>query len=512
MASRCLEEERSGRQTRSINARPTKAAATGAGALALAVLAPAGPPQLTVLGHLEQDDKMRLGSTCTSLRQASLAWFPEVTVEVKRGKTDVASLAAWLERHQACLHLNMAGWHDKCTQLATEAQCSDSLVALPSSLVSSLAVCSESGLPAAVSVLTALTRLDFTCVELDGYVVNQAAGNLPWGLDCLRHLGRLKQLRFDAVSIDSNEEELLALPALVGLQALRLVRSSLQAAPRALAGLTQLTTLDLSLNRIPDTAALATLQRLRKLELHGCSLRAVPPQLSALTALTCLDLSGNDAMAGGWQHLQALTHLQHLNLDHCSLRAVPPQLAALAALARLDLSRNRQLAGGLQHLSALTQLRDLTSTGCNITAVPQQLSTLEVLTCLDLSINEPLKWRLAAPAAAHTAASPETVLLRTHFSSRAAVSTKRTHPPGLILQRAAEWRLAAPAAPDPAASLGTVTLRPYSSPTAAVSVTALARQDLSANKLERGWQHLQSLERLQRPQLPTPGMAALRTV
>jgi hypothetical protein len=43
---------------------------------------------------------MRLGSTCTSLRQASLAWFPEVTVEVKRGKTDVASLAAWLERHQ----------------------------------------------------------------------------------------------------------------------------------------------------------------------------------------------------------------------------------------------------------------------------------------------------------------------------------------------------------------------------------------------------------------------------
>jgi hypothetical protein len=42
---------------------------------------------------------MRLGSACTSLRQASLAWFPEVTVEVQLGKTDVASLAAWLERH-----------------------------------------------------------------------------------------------------------------------------------------------------------------------------------------------------------------------------------------------------------------------------------------------------------------------------------------------------------------------------------------------------------------------------
>ncbi|KAI3434385.1 hypothetical protein D9Q98_002463 [Chlorella vulgaris] len=74
--------------------------------LALAVLAAPGPPQLTILGHLEQHDKMRLGSACTSLRQASLAWFLEVTAEVVPGETDVASLAAWLERHQAYLHLS----------------------------------------------------------------------------------------------------------------------------------------------------------------------------------------------------------------------------------------------------------------------------------------------------------------------------------------------------------------------------------------------------------------------
>jgi hypothetical protein len=43
---------------------------------------------------------MWLGSACTSLRQASLAWFPEVTVEVQPGETDLVSLAAWLERHQ----------------------------------------------------------------------------------------------------------------------------------------------------------------------------------------------------------------------------------------------------------------------------------------------------------------------------------------------------------------------------------------------------------------------------
>jgi hypothetical protein len=43
---------------------------------------------------------VRLGSACTSLRQASLPWFPEVTVAVKLGWIHMASLAAWLERHQ----------------------------------------------------------------------------------------------------------------------------------------------------------------------------------------------------------------------------------------------------------------------------------------------------------------------------------------------------------------------------------------------------------------------------
>jgi hypothetical protein len=43
---------------------------------------------------------MRLGSTCTNLRLASLAWFRHVTVTVQPYQTDVASLAAWLERHR----------------------------------------------------------------------------------------------------------------------------------------------------------------------------------------------------------------------------------------------------------------------------------------------------------------------------------------------------------------------------------------------------------------------------
>jgi hypothetical protein len=44
--------------------------------------------------------RRRLGCSCTRLWQASLAWFPELTLEVRPGRTDVDSLAAWLERHQ----------------------------------------------------------------------------------------------------------------------------------------------------------------------------------------------------------------------------------------------------------------------------------------------------------------------------------------------------------------------------------------------------------------------------
>jgi hypothetical protein len=60
------------------------------------------PPAMATPQHMlcACDCRLRLACTCTSLRQASLAWFHEVTVEVVPGYTDAASLAAWLQRHQ----------------------------------------------------------------------------------------------------------------------------------------------------------------------------------------------------------------------------------------------------------------------------------------------------------------------------------------------------------------------------------------------------------------------------
>ncbi|KAL4852940.1 Volume-regulated anion channel subunit [Chlorella vulgaris] len=389
MASRNLEEEeRSGRQARSsgINRAPTRAAAAGA----LAVLTTPGLPLSTIFGTLEQDDKMRLGSTCTSLRQASQAWFPEVTVQVVPGNTNVASLAAWLERHQACLHVFDED-EDNVIDAgqASEAEWSESLAAFPTSLVTSL-VTHNRVLSAAVSTLTALTRLEFSPDD------EEEIDDLPFSASAryLRPLTRLRQLTLRERNVGCNAEELLSLPA--GLQTLELRICNLKRLPRALSALTQLTALDLFNNPLLATSPLATLQRLQRLDLSYCSLTTVPEQLSVLTALTRLVLSVNK-LESGWQHLLRLTSLQGLYLSYNSLTAVPEQVAALTALTCLDMSGNEALASGWQHLLSLPQLYDLNFEYCGSTAVPRQLSALTALTRLSLSsfrLNS--GWRLPA--------------------------------------------------------------------------------------------------------------------
>ncbi|KAI3436673.1 hypothetical protein D9Q98_006089 [Chlorella vulgaris] len=92
--------------------------------------------------------RLNLGATCTSLQQASRAWFPEVTVKVKPGKTDVASLAAWLDRHQAALNLVS----DHQYPAATQEWDGSTILAFPTHLAT----------PRALTALAQLTSLDLS--------------------------------------------------------------------------------------------------------------------------------------------------------------------------------------------------------------------------------------------------------------------------------------------------------------------------------------------------------------
>ncbi|KAL4856014.1 E3 ubiquitin-protein ligase [Chlorella vulgaris] len=479
------EEEQAGQQQGiGLNMAPAAAAAGSeasagaAGELALAVLAP-GLPQLAIFGHLEQDDKLRLSATCTGLRQASLAWFPEVTVVVKPGKIDAASLAAWLERHQAQLNLL---WPDQASSRGASKWERTTISALPAHLVSSLS--SAGGFPAAGSALSALTRLSFNwlCGDSDS----------PPAADLLKPMSRLRQLSMIEVNLSSTAKALLALPALKDLQALALPGCRLRAVPPALSILTRLTSLDLSDNRILGFAPLASLQRLQSLDLRSCCLTSVPQQLSALAALTRLSLSENSLLGGGWQHLLPLVQLQHLDLWRCELTAVPRQLSALTALTTVDITHTN-IENGWQHLMPLVQLCQLDLWCCSLTAVPEQLSTMTALTLLDLYGNQQLTggWQHLLPRLQD---------LKVSYCGITAVPEQLSKLTALTLLDLADndkltggWQHLMPQLLD----LNLSECRLKAVPEQLSALTALTRLNLSGNdKLAGGWQHLLPLIRL----------------
>ncbi|KAI3423966.1 hypothetical protein D9Q98_009800 [Chlorella vulgaris] len=152
---------------------PADTAANGARELVLAVLSAPGPLQLTILGHLEQNDKLNLGATYTSLRLASLTWFSELTVEANPDKPDVASLAAWLDRHQVqlSLRLDLSSYKANFAPQLTTLNLSVDLSMLAGSALAPLATlqqiesldlqaCRLKAVPQQLSALTALTHLD----------------------------------------------------------------------------------------------------------------------------------------------------------------------------------------------------------------------------------------------------------------------------------------------------------------------------------------------------------------
>ena len=120
-----------------------------------------------------------------------------------------------------------------------------------------------------------------------------------------------------------------------------------------LAGLTQLTNLNLSYNSLSDVSPLAGLTQLTTLYLGGNFLSAVSP-LAGLTQLTNLDLSYNSL--SDVSALAELTQLTNLYLSHNAISDVSV-LAGLTQLTNLNLSHNA--ISVVSALAGLTQLNTL---------------------------------------------------------------------------------------------------------------------------------------------------------
>lgn len=149
----------------------------------------------------------------------------------------------------------------------------------------------------------------------------------------------------------------------------------------ALAGLSQLTVLDLSDNQISDISALAGMSSLQNLNLSGNQVASITP-LTAATQLTVLNLSGNPIDSLG--AISANSALTELYASGCGINDLSP-LENKTALTTLDVSENE-----LEEISALkgcTALTDLDLSGNQISNL-SSIVGLPALTNLDASENQ----------------------------------------------------------------------------------------------------------------------------
>ncbi|HBP89205.1 MAG TPA: hypothetical protein DD706_16075 [Nitrospiraceae bacterium] len=154
------------------------------------------------------------------------------------------------------------------------------------------------------------------------------------------------------------------LAGLTNLTTLELADNQIgEAGARHLAGLTNLTTLQLADNRIGDAGVkhLAGLSNLTRLELGWNQIGdAGVKHLAGLTNLTTLELGRNQIGDAGVKHLAGLSNLTTLELWSNEIGEAGVQyLAGLTNLTTLELEDNEIGDAGVKHLAGLTNLRKL---------------------------------------------------------------------------------------------------------------------------------------------------------
>lgn len=194
----------------------------------------------------------------------------------------------------------------------------------------------------------------------------------------LKHL-EILILRMNLLTTNAIESALsLVTPTLTHLD---LYDNQLKAIPSSMTRLTNLTTLDLSFNKIKAIENVESLSQLTELYLANNRISVLPIHLAALTKLVTLELGSNSIRK--IESLDTMSNLRNLWLGRNKIAQIDG-LACLNQLNRLDLQNNRitQLTG----LDSLLSLEELYLAHNGIARI-DGVSSLTRLVTLDLSRN-----------------------------------------------------------------------------------------------------------------------------
>jgi Leucine-rich repeat (LRR) protein/GTPase SAR1 family protein len=174
---------------------------------------------------------------------------------------------------------------------------------------------------------------------------------------------------------------------LTNLTSLNLSVNQITEIPESIVNLTNLTSLDLRWNKITEIPdSIANLTNLTSLNLSVNQITEIPESIANLTNLTNLDLS-NNKITEIPDSIVNLIHLTSLNLGFNQITEIPVAISNLTNLTILNLNFNRinEISAAIVNLTHLTELYFSNNI---ITEIPIAISNLTNLTNLLLNFNQ----------------------------------------------------------------------------------------------------------------------------